>query len=96
LGVWQKQLKQASQKCALKKLQPESKHALIAERILCGVNSFKTNEKTTIEILDVDNTRVREQQLDRLKKLKAERNDTEVTKALDALTEAAKTIPVIY
>ncbi len=58
--------------------------------IIVGVNSFKTDEKTTIEILDVDNTKVRNQQLDRLKKLKAERNDAEVKIALDALTDAAK------
>jgi methylmalonyl-CoA mutase len=58
--------------------------------IIVGVNSFKTDEKTTIEILDVDNTKVRNQQLDRLKKLKAERNAPEVKIALDALTDAAK------
>lgn len=58
--------------------------------IIVGVNSFKTDEKTTIEILDVDNTKVREQQLERLRKLKSERNETEVKAALNALTEAAE------
>jgi methylmalonyl-CoA mutase len=57
--------------------------------IIVGVNAFKTDEKTTIEILEVDNTKVRNQQLERLKKLKAERNNSEVEKALHALTEAA-------
>jgi methylmalonyl-CoA mutase len=59
--------------------------------IIVGVNAFKTDEKTNIEVRDVDNTKVRTQQLERLKKLKAERNNDEVQKALDALTEAAKT-----
>jgi methylmalonyl-CoA mutase len=59
--------------------------------IIVGVNNYKTTEKTNIEILDVDNTKVRNQQLDRLKKLKAERNDSEVQQALDALTKAAET-----
>lgn len=59
--------------------------------IIVGVNEYTTNEQTNIEILDVDNAKVREQQLERLAKLKAERNNAEVEKALDALTEAAKT-----
>ncbi|MBP7807915.1 MAG: methylmalonyl-CoA mutase [Bacteroidia bacterium] len=58
--------------------------------IIVGVNAFKTDEKTNIEVRDVDNTKVRTQQLERLKKLKAERNNTEVEKALNALTEAAQ------
>lgn len=59
--------------------------------IIVGVNAYKTEEKTKIDILDVDNAKVRDQQIARLKKLRAERNDAEVKKALEALTEAAKT-----
>ena len=58
--------------------------------IIVGVNRFKVNDDTHMEILDVDNTKVRTQQLERLKKLKAERDNSKVEKALDALTEAAK------
>ncbi len=59
--------------------------------IIVGVNLYQTNEKTNIDILDVDNAKVRTQQLERLAKLKAERNPKEVEAALAALTEAAKT-----
>lgn len=59
--------------------------------VIVGVNSYKTDQKTNIEILDVDNTKVLNQQLERLKKLKSERNETEVKAALDALTKAAET-----
>ena len=59
--------------------------------IIVGVNQYQTEEKTTIDILDVDNAKVRTQQLERLATLKAERNHTEVEMALNALTEAAKT-----
>ncbi|MGZ3882603.1 MAG: methylmalonyl-CoA mutase [Bacteroidia bacterium] len=59
--------------------------------IIVGVNQFQTDEKTQIEILDVDNAKVRSQQLERLKKLKAERDPKQVEEALNALTEAAKT-----
>jgi methylmalonyl-CoA mutase len=59
--------------------------------IIVGVNLYQTNEKTNIDILDVDNAKVRTQQLERLAKLKAERNSQEVESALSALTAAAKT-----
>ena len=59
--------------------------------IIVGVNAYKTDEKTVIEILDVDNAKVRIQQLERLKKLKAERDPKQVEEALNALTESAKT-----
>jgi len=59
--------------------------------IIVGVNLYQTNEKTNIDILDVDNAKVRAQQLERLAKLKAERNPKEVEAALSALTDAAKT-----
>lgn len=58
---------------------------------IVGVNNYITDEKSDIEILEVDNTKVREQQLARLAQLKAERDNAAVQEALDALTEAAKT-----
>jgi methylmalonyl-CoA mutase len=58
--------------------------------IIVGVNQYQTSEKTVIDILDVDNAKVRLQQLDRLKKLKADRNPQQVEEALNALTEAAR------
>ncbi len=59
--------------------------------IIVGVNRFKIEDDTQMDILDVDNTKVRSQQIERLKKLKAERDNSKVEKALNALTEAAKT-----
>lgn len=59
--------------------------------IIVGVNEYLTDEKTSIEILDVDNAKVRAQQIERLKQLKTERNSEDVKNALDALTHAAKT-----
>src|SRR6201993_74332 len=58
--------------------------------IIVSVNQYQTDEKTVIDILDVDNAKVRLQQLDRLKKLKADRNLQQVEEALNALTEAAR------
>lgn len=58
--------------------------------IIVGVNLYQTDDKTQIDILDVDNAKVRAQQLERLAKLKAERNAADVEAALSALTEAAQ------
>ncbi|WP_159022552.1 methylmalonyl-CoA mutase [Formosa sp. L2A11] len=59
--------------------------------ILVGVNKFRTDEKSSIEILEVDNTIVRDSQIARLKKLKANRDQTVVDKNIKALTDCAKT-----
>jgi len=58
--------------------------------VIVGVNNYITDEPSNIEILEVDNTRVRQQQLARLEQLKEQRDNSKVQKALDALTAAAK------
>ncbi len=59
--------------------------------VIVGVNKYQTTEKPDFEIREVDNTAVRNEQIERLTKLKAERNPIEVEAALSALTEAAQT-----
>lgn len=59
--------------------------------VIVGVNQFKLAEETPLEILEVDNTKVRESQLKRLAEIKAKRDQKKVNSALDALTDAAKT-----
>lgn len=58
---------------------------------IVGVNKYRLEKEAPIETLEVDNTKVREAQLARLAKLKAERNGAEVEKALEALTLCANT-----
>lgn len=58
--------------------------------IIVGVNNYKTEDQSEIEILEVDNTKVREQQLARLQQLKSERDSDAVAAALAAITAAAK------
>jgi methylmalonyl-CoA mutase len=57
--------------------------------IIVGVNEYTTDEKSDIEILEVDNTKVRLQQIERLNTIKQTRDNTKVVAALNALTEAA-------
>ncbi len=61
-----------------------------AKDIIVGVNKFKTAEKTEMELLEVDNTAVRISQLERLKQLKSERNDSDAQAALNAITKSAE------
>jgi methylmalonyl-CoA mutase len=58
---------------------------------IVGVNKYKLEKEDPLDTLEVDNTAVRNSQIERLKKLKAERNNDEVAKALDAITESIKT-----
>lgn len=62
------------------------------EDIIVGINGFKSNlEQEQFEILDIDNTEVRRKQIERLNKIRAERNKDEVNAALDAIRHSAKT-----
>ncbi|HOK61538.1 MAG: methylmalonyl-CoA mutase [Tenuifilum sp.] len=59
--------------------------------IIVGVNKYRLDKEDPIEILDVDNTAVREAQIRRLQKLRAERNEAEVQAALNAITRCVET-----
>lgn len=58
--------------------------------IIVGVNDYVTSEKSDIEILEVDNTKVRLQQIEGLNQIKATRDKEAVAKALAAITNAAQ------
>ncbi|HRQ30306.1 MAG TPA: methylmalonyl-CoA mutase [Saprospiraceae bacterium] len=57
---------------------------------IIGVNSYQRNVVASIDILEVDNSKVREQQISQLAQLKAGRNEVMVQKSLQALTDCAK------
>ena len=57
---------------------------------IVGTNKYRLDKEDPLEILEVDNTSVREAQLKRIAKLKSERNEAECTEALNKLTEAAE------
>ncbi|HBB92896.1 MAG TPA: methylmalonyl-CoA mutase [Bacteroidales bacterium] len=59
--------------------------------IILGVNKYKLDKEDPIETLDVDNTKVRLSQIERLNKLRAERNETECQASLDAITHCVET-----
>ena len=62
------------------------------EFVIVGVNKYEIPEEEDekVDVLDIDNTAVREKQIAKLKKIKSERNSERVQKALDRITEVSK------
>ena len=58
---------------------------------IVGINKYRLDHEDPIETLEIDNTAVRNAQIERLHKLRAERDNEAVNAALDALTECART-----
>ena len=58
---------------------------------IVGINKYRLDHEDPIETLEIDNTAVRNAQIERLKKLRAERDNEAVQAALDRLTECART-----
>lgn len=59
--------------------------------IIVGVNAYKSDKQEPIETLEIDNTKVRLSQIERLTKLKTERDKEVVQQKLDAITASCKT-----
>ncbi len=59
--------------------------------IIVGVNKYRLEQEDDIVTLEVDNEAVRKSQIDRINHLKANRNNAEVSKVLNDLTQCAKT-----
>ena len=58
--------------------------------IIVGVNRFQREEEEVLDILEVDNTKVRLGQIDRLKQMRENRNEAEVQRSLEKLTATAR------
>jgi methylmalonyl-CoA mutase len=59
--------------------------------IIVGVNKYRLEEEDPLHILEVDNQTVRNQQIERLNRIKSERNNQKVKAVLSKLTEVART-----
>ena len=59
--------------------------------IIVGVNKYRLDDEDPIKTLEIDNQTVRNKQIDRLNKIKAERLSEKVNQSLTNLTEAART-----
>jgi len=61
------------------------------EEVIVGVNKYKTNDSAQVDTLDIDNGKVRDSQVARLKTIRAKRDAGAVEAALAALTKSAET-----
>jgi len=61
------------------------------EDVIVGVNKYVLAKEDEIDVLEIDNSAVRDQQIARLQKIRSTRDNTACKAALDALTEWAKT-----
>eukprot|EP00834_Sanchytrium_tribonematis_P003839 NODE_164_length_14719_cov_1.036252.p3 type:complete len:444 gc:universal NODE_164_length_14719_cov_1.036252:3844-2513(-) len=59
------------------------------QETIVGVNKFKLEKEDAIEVLQIDNTKVRESQIARINKMKAERDESKAQECLRALTDLA-------
>ena len=60
------------------------------EEAIVGVNKYRSDSAEKVDILDIDNSKVREQQVARLKQIRKARDGKRVAAALGALTDAAR------
>ncbi|HUW05107.1 MAG TPA: methylmalonyl-CoA mutase [Williamwhitmania sp.] len=58
---------------------------------IVGINKYRLEKEDPIDTLEVDNTAVRISQIERLKKLRAERNEAEVKEVLERITKCVET-----
>jgi methylmalonyl-CoA mutase len=61
------------------------------KEVIVGVNKYQLSKEPEIDVRDIDNSSVRDAQILRLNRLRAERDSTSCEKTLTALTEAAQT-----
>ncbi|MCM3140725.1 methylmalonyl-CoA mutase [Brevibacillus sp. MER 51] len=66
-------------------------HIDSAKEAIIGVNKYRLDKEDPLEILEVDNTAVREAQIRRLQELRSNRDEARVQATLQAITECAKT-----
>ncbi|MDO5623939.1 MAG: methylmalonyl-CoA mutase [Pseudomonadota bacterium] len=59
--------------------------------VIVGVNKYKLGKEDAIDILDVDNVKVRDSQIARLNHIKQKRDAAQVSQALEAITKIAET-----
>jgi methylmalonyl-CoA mutase len=64
-------------------------HIDTGQRTIVGVNRYRRDDAASVEVLKVDNAAVREEQLAKLSRLRADRDGAEVEAALAALSDAA-------
>ncbi|MFO0726682.1 MAG: methylmalonyl-CoA mutase [Myxococcota bacterium] len=91
LGGMTKAIEQGLPKLRIEECAARTQARIDAGRqVVVGVNRWQAADEEPVELLRVDNKKVRDAQLRRLAELKAKRDSAAVTRALDALSEGAR------
>ena len=61
------------------------------QQVIVGVNKYRLPKEDPIDILEIDNTAVRKQQIERLNDLRSHRDEKAVQEALEAITKCVET-----
>ena len=61
------------------------------QQVIVGVNKYRLPKEDPIDILEIDNTAVRKQQIERLNDLRSHRDEEAVQEALEAITKCVET-----
>ncbi|KAK3108801.1 hypothetical protein FSP39_016078 [Pinctada imbricata] len=59
--------------------------------VIVGVNKYRPTEEHAVDVLCIDNTKVRQQQIERLQKVRASRDEAKANKCLEAITKCCQT-----
>ncbi len=60
------------------------------KQTVVGVNKYRLADEKPLDVLQIDNSSVRTQQIEKLRRLREERNEGDVQRALSALTQGAR------
>ena len=82
-AAWQRLSKQVFRRCASKEAAARTQARIDSgNQTIVGVNKYRLEKEAPIDILEIDNTEVRKEQIERLEQLKANRDEKAVEKAL--------------
>ncbi|HHP7241511.1 MAG TPA: methylmalonyl-CoA mutase [Cyclobacteriaceae bacterium] len=91
MGGMAKSIEQGYPKRKIEEAAAEKQARIENQRdIIVGVNKYKSDEETALNLLEVDNVKVRKEQVDRINKIKNERATEKAEHSLNAITKSAE------
>ena len=92
LGGMAKAIETGTPKCRIEEAAARTQARIDSgKQTIVGVNKYRLEKEAPIDILEIDNTEVRKEQIERLNDLRAHRDEAAVKKALAAITECVRT-----
>ena len=91
LGGMAKAIETGIPKMRIEEAAARTQARIDSGQTIVGTNKYRLEKEDPIDILEVDNTAVRQEQIENLRRLREGRNQAEVDKALEAITECVRT-----